>query len=112
VLVNGRPLEDTLQIPEDRIIKGENKVEVEMTPGGKVKDCLIASTVRLDSIEDRRLHIHAFGKNTLTFKGLTKTVQVTSIGGEPVFGKSESEGDITWIDFPGRGDFLVTLPAK
>jgi hypothetical protein len=112
VLVNGRPLEDTLQIPEDRIIKGENKVEVEMTPGGKVKDCLIASTVRLDSIEDRRLRIHAFGKNMLTFKGLTKTVQVTSIGGEPVFGKSESEGDITWIDFPGRGDFLVTLPAK
>ena len=112
VLVNGRPLEDTLQIPEDRIIKGENKVEVEMTPGGKVKDCLIASTVRLDSIEDRRLHIHAFGKNMLTFKGLTKTVQVTSIGGEPVFGKSESEGDITWIGFPGRGDFLVTLPAK
>jgi len=112
VLVNGRPLEDTLQIPEDRIIKGENKVEVEMTPGGKVKDCLIASTVRLDSIEDRRLHIHAFGKNMLTFKGLTKTVQVTSIGGEPVFGKSESEGDITWIDFPGRGDFLVTLAAK
>jgi hypothetical protein len=112
ILVNGRPLEDTLQIPEDRIIKGENKVEVEMTPGGKVKDCLIASTVRLDSIEDRRFHIHAFGKNMLTFKGLTKTVQVTSIGGEPVFGKSESEGDITWIDFPGRGDFLVTLPAK
>jgi hypothetical protein len=48
----------------------------------------------------------------LTFKGLTKTVQVTSTGGEPVFGKSESKGDITWIDFPGRGDFLVTLPAN
>jgi hypothetical protein len=112
VVVNGKPLEGTLQIPEDRIVKGENKVEVEMTPEAKTKDCLIASTVQLDSVEGEQLRIHAFGKNTLTFKGLTKTVKVTSLAGAPVGVKNGSESDITWIDFPGKGDFVVTLAAR
>ena len=112
VVVNGRPLENSLQVPEDRISKGEHNVEVEMTPDAKLKDCLIASTVRLDSIEEGRLRIHAFGKNMLTFKGLSKTAKITSVAGEPVSAKTESDGDITWIDFPGRGDFLVMLSAR
>ena len=112
VVVNGRPVENSLQLPEDRIIKGENNVEGEMTPDAKLKDCLIASTVRLDSIEEGRLRIHAFGKNMLTFKGLSKTAKITSVAGEPVSAKTESDGDITWIDFPGRGDFLVMLSAR
>lgn len=112
VVVNGRPLEGTLQIPEDRIVKGENKVEVEMAAEGKAKDCLIASTVRLDSVEGGRYRVHGFGKNTLTFKGLTKSVKVTSAGGTLVPVKSESDGDISWIDFAGRGDFVVMLTAK
>lgn len=112
VVVNGKPLEGTLQIPEDRIVKGENKVEVEMAPGAAAKDCLIASTVRVDSVEGGGFRVHGFGKNTLTFKGLTKTVKVSSVGGAAVAIKSESEGDVTWIDFPGRGDFRVTLAAQ
>jgi len=112
VVVNGRPLENSLQVPEDRISKGEHNVEVEMTPDAKLNDCLVASTVRLDAIEEGRLRIHAFGKNMLTFKGLSKTAKITSVAGEPVSAKTESDGDITWIDFPGRGDFLVMLSAR
>jgi hypothetical protein len=112
VVVNGRPLENSLQVPEDRISKGEHNVEVEMTPDAKLNDCLVASTVRLDAIEEGRLRIHAFGKNMLTFKGLSKTAKITSVAGEPVSAKTESDGDVTWIDFPGRGDFLVTLSPR
>jgi hypothetical protein len=112
VLINGQPLEGTLQIPEDKIVKGENKVEVRMTPEAKAKDSLVASTVRLDSIEGQRFAVHAFGKNTLTFKGLSKTIKITSVAGESIASKSESDSDITWVDFPGRGDFTVTLAEK
>jgi hypothetical protein len=112
VVVNGRALEGTLQIPEDRIVKGENKIEVEMAPAARAKDCLIASTVRLDSMEGGRLRVHGFGKNTLTFKGVTENVTVTSTSGAPVNVKKESEGAISWIDFPGTGDFVVTLSAR
>jgi hypothetical protein len=112
VLVNGKPLGGTLQIPEDRIVKGKNKLEVEMSADAKPKDGLIASTVRLDSVEGGSFRVHAFGQNTLTFKGLTKIVTVRSVAGVPVPVKSESDGDITWFDFPGRGDFIVTLAAR
>jgi hypothetical protein len=112
VLVNGQPLEGSLQIPENRLIKGLNRVEVEMSPEGHAKDRLIASTVRLESIEGGHFRVHAFGQNTLTFKGLTKAVQVTSDAGAPVAIKAEVDNDITWIDFPGRGDFVVTLAAN
>jgi hypothetical protein len=112
VLVNGAPLEGTLQIPEDKIVKGENQVAVEMSPDAKAKDRLIGSTVRLDSAEGGRLRVYAFGKNTLMFKGLSGTVKIVSASGEPVEFKSEADGDVSWVDFPGRGEFVVTIEAK
>ncbi len=112
VLVNGQPLEGSLQIPEDRLVQGVNRVEVEMSPDFRSTDRLIASTVRLESIQNRRFHVRAFGQNVLTFKGLTKSVKIKSAAGMAVPTQTETDGDITWINFPGRGEFVVTLAAK
>jgi hypothetical protein len=121
VVVNGQPLEGTLQIPENRIVKGVNKIEVEMTPdatstaprtGSGPNARLIASSVRLESVESTRYHIHAYGQNTLTFKGLTMPVKVTTADGKPVALRTETDGDISWFEFEGRGQFVVTLGGK
>ena len=109
VLVNGQPLEGSLQIPENRIVKGDNTVVVEMSPDAKAVNRLVASTVRLDAIEGASFRVHAFGQNVLTFKGLTKRVEVTSADGKRVAAQIETDGDVTWIDFPGRGAFEVRL---
>lgn len=109
VLVNGQPLEGSLQIPENRIAEGEDAVVVEMSPEAKVANRLVASTVRLDAIEGSRFHVYGFGQNVLTFKGLTKHIGVVSADGKPVNAQIETDGDVTWIDFPGRGSFVVRL---
>jgi hypothetical protein len=121
VIVNGQPLEGTLQIPENRIVKGVNRIEVEMTPGAMstaaqigsgLNARLIASSVRLESVDGKRYHIHAYGQNTLTFKGLTMPVNVTTSDGKPVSLRTETDGDISWYEFEGRGQFVVTLGAR
>jgi hypothetical protein len=73
---------------------------------------LIASSVRLESVESTRYHIHAYGQNTLTFKGLTMPVKVTTADGKPVALRTETDGDISWFEFEGRGQFVVTLGGK
>ncbi len=112
VMVNGQPLEGSLQIPEDRLIKGENRVEVEMSPAVRRSDRLIASTIRLESVGSNRLQVRGFGQNVIAFKNLTKAVTVNSVSGESVPIQSEVDGDVTWIQFPGRGQFVVTLTAS
>jgi hypothetical protein len=121
VIVNGQPLEGTLQIPENRIVKGVNRIEVEMTPGAMstaaqigsgLNARLIASSVRLESVDGKRYHIRAYGQNTLTFKGLTMPVNVTTSDGKPVSLRTETDGDISWYEFEGRGQFVVTLGAR
>ena len=113
VTLNGQPLLHTLQVPDEALRPGSNRVVVTMWPETRATERLSSSTVRLRSVRARgeatRYEVTAFGQNRLTFADLTRGPFVTDAGGRPVPTRIERESSFTHIRFDGRGPFTVTL---
>ena len=109
VSINGKEVIGTYQIPDNMIVKGDNEVNVELAKDAKSSDMLISSTIRLLSAETGKYSLHAYGKNVLTFKNLTKNVVVTDASGKEISTETQKMVNLTYIEFKGKGDYTVTL---
>lgn len=114
VTVNGRALEGSLQIPERLLKPGKNRVAVKM--GGKAARAatLVSSSVRLSAIAKKSgrfvYAIEAFGANTLEFRDLAgREVTIADARGRTVPHETHEANGHTYIQFPGRGEFTVTV---
>lgn len=111
--LNGKPVKHTLQIPEDRLQKGENKVVIKKEPDATKKNLLTATSVQLLNVKEVDntvvFHVKAYGKNVLTFKNLSKKVKVLNSNGKQQKIKKIKMENFTYIEFIGRGDFKVVL---
>jgi len=109
--MNGTPVKHTLQVPEELVRDGENILEVSLSEDAVASDLLISSTVQLNSVSEAqgsvKYYIDAFGKNVLTFKGLSKKLEVVDGNGAPVDTDVREMDDLTIIEFDGRGSFVV-----
>lgn len=113
ILVNGKELKNSLQIPDGEILKGENTVTVELKKEAKQANLLVSSTVRLNQMkvqDDAVLYeITALAKNLLVFKNPDKKILILDSSGKEVpFTKNEHEG-LQHVEFNGKGDFTVQL---
>jgi hypothetical protein len=113
VLINDKELQNTYQIPEDMLKKGDNTVVIEMTREAQQQNILTASTVQLHSIrktgDQIKYNITAYGKNVLTFKNLDKKVRIISEKGKKQRTEKTKMDTFTYYEFEGRGDFSVIL---
>lgn len=112
LLLNGEELQSTLQLPEDRLIKGENTLIVKMEEKPLSPNQLVASTVQLISAVEAdkpEFKIKAYGKNVLTFKNLMGSVMVRNLEGNPTEYERMELDPFTYVEFPGRGEFLISI---
>ncbi len=112
-MINGKPVNHTLQIPEDRLQKGENTVVIKKQPEATQQNILTASTIQLLGVKEAdnivEYHIKAYGKNVLTFKNLSKKVKVLNSKGKSQKTVTIKMDNFTYIEFNGRGHFKVIL---
>ncbi len=107
VLLNGEKLEKSLQLPSDRIKDGVNRVAVKMGEVELLSNFLVSSTVRLLSIGEDSYSINAFGKNVLTFQNLNKEISLSDESGNEVEFTIIPMDDLSYLEFTGKGQFLV-----
>ncbi|MDZ7725332.1 MAG: hypothetical protein U5R06_21565 [candidate division KSB1 bacterium] len=106
VLLNGEPLQHTLQIPLKQIENGDNTLAVNMRERSELKNCLVSSTVELESVDARSdisYTIRARGQNVLRFKHLDRGVRITDARGNKVKYSIQRLDNLTIVDFDGRG---------
>lgn len=113
LIFNHLPLEYTYQIPEDKLLRGNNTLSIELGSINRIAPVLVASTIQLDNVSSQNniieYKITAFGKNILIFKNLSKHVLIKNHLGAPVRFQSSGFGGYTGIFFEGKGRFLVYL---
>jgi hypothetical protein len=109
VLLDGRPLAGTLQLPDGALKAGGNAVLVRMSPRAGPREELVSSTVRLLSAAGRRYELVAYGQNRLTFSSLRHRTSLVDASGRVVPTREERAGAFTHVSFDGRGPHTLTL---
>lgn len=111
--MNGEPLKYTLQVPDAVLKEGENTLRVEMKPESGNQVTWISSTVNLvdvnQSTENVKYTIKGFGKNICTFSNVNGSITVSARSGDRVPFDRQEMGEYTYIEFPGRGTFFVSV---
>jgi hypothetical protein len=139
ILLNGKPLEHTLQVPDARVRKGANAVVVELAAQPPAGPVLIYSTVRLIDTAvaaqtvSYKLECHC--QNVLIFRGVPEgvregirgvpagvrsvragvpagaagTVIIRDARGREVPATHTRQGAYLFVEFPGRGQFVATV---
>ncbi len=112
VLLNGRPLEHTLQIPDSRMRKGANRVEVRLGTAKAASPVLVFSTVRLHDVEQREgvtvFDVEGYCQNVLVFRDANRAVRVSDGKGRTMSTTEARHGRHLFVEFGGRGRFAVT----
>lgn len=110
LLINGKELNGTFQIPEEALKKGDNTIEVIMSGKAQPQNVLVSSTLRLLSANKGFYKMEAYGKNTVCFRGLSKKLKITDENGKPVKAIFTNVEGLSWADFEGRG--VITIRMK
>jgi hypothetical protein len=113
ILLNGKKLSNTYQIPENRLKKGSNKVIVNMSSEPQPKNVLAKSTVILEEVKVKGnqivYDIETYGHNILTFLNLSKSLTVIDSSGNEVNTSIKQMDELTNFKFEGRGRFKIVL---
>jgi hypothetical protein len=116
VLIDDRPVQGTLQLPEQALGAAAN-VRVRLGEAPPDGPRLLASTVRLESarLEGGRgtYRLRAYGKNSLCIARQVGQVTVTRGGSVAPQGAVAADVRVTdglaFVDFAGRGEFTVSV---
>jgi len=110
VVLNGKPVLHSLQVPDGRLVPGPNRLVVGLGPEAPAMPLLVSSTVRLEAVAPAggavTYAVEGFGRNVLAFRG-RPAIEVRDAGGRRVVAAIRSSAGHTSIDFEGRGGFRV-----
>ena len=113
ITVNDKELKASYQVPEDLLVPGKNRIEVQMGAEAGRRPVLIYSTVLLRSVQtaDRQVNyvVDTFGKNVLRFKAFAGKAEVRDESSKIVPHTESGFGQFTQIEFKGRGRAKIIL---
>ncbi len=110
--VNGRELQDSLQLPEEWL-EPETKIVVKLGEDGARGPTLMYSTVRLLDVEDGpAFRVRGYGKNVLAFRNMPGECGVADADGRPLQTEDTRANGWHYVEFAGRGDFAVRLGQR
>jgi hypothetical protein len=113
VVMNGKELAGSLQIPDDRVRSGKNRVLVELGRGKPTGACLVYSTMRLHSVgaqkAPRVYELSGLCQNVLAFRDLGEEVEVLDGEGRVVAFTRKDFGRHSFIEIGDRGKFTVRV---
>jgi hypothetical protein len=109
--LNAAPLQYTLQIPDQRLKPGNNRVAIQLQPTPSPGPTLVYSTVRLLDVEDAgaaiRYKLMGFCQNVLIFRGVPGVVAVSDSNGRPVETKQTRDGNHLFVEFAGKDGYTA-----
>lgn len=116
ILLNGRPMQHTLQVPDNRLTGGANSVLVELSAEAADGPMLVYSTVELADVERGAAGITyrlvGHGQCVLAFRGIRGEVIVRDSKGRPVAAKHEQRDGHLFVEFEGRGAYTGHVAAE
>ncbi|HEX8546471.1 MAG TPA: hypothetical protein VF691_05875 [Cytophagaceae bacterium] len=110
VKINGKPIYNSLQIPEKDLSKGDNVIEINMSTKAPTNPTLVSSNVTLQSLNGDSLSyvFEGYGKNYLTFKNTSGKFSASD-GSKPVDLKVSQKDNYQIVEFEGRGNFALQI---
>ena len=114
--LNGKELQNTLQIPDSWVQKGKNTLAVTMGKSARHGPLLVSSTVRLADIT-RKPHqlvydFEAFGNNVLVFRNLTGKAKAETPDKHAVPVTRIDRDGYVYLTFAGRGRVVVAVESR
>jgi len=115
ITLNDTVIKNTLQVPENMLKKGKNKLVVEMNEENEMNvPMLMSSTLRLDSVSEINHQLHyvfeAFGKNVMVFKNMENTLKILDMKNQDVVVTTKISNGLTYAEFEGRGKYKAVVP--
>jgi hypothetical protein len=116
VTLNGTPLANTLQLPDNRLSKGANRVVVTLAARGADTPTLVYSTVRLRDVRESdgavAYDIEGFGQCVLVLRNVKHDVVVTDTRGATQRCTYTRSGKHLFVEFFGFGEFVARAPRS
>ncbi len=113
IILNGSEIKYTYQIPEETIVKGVNKMEIQLAENGSEGPVLVYSTISLKSVSvagsSVEYCIEAFGCNELVFKNTAEQPVISGCCGDRCQAQVKVVDGYTYMSFEGRGCFKVIV---
>ncbi len=113
VVLNGTPLEHTLQLPDSRFKRGANVATVELARQVPSVPTLVFSTVRLLDVETRQsrpvYRIEGHCQNVLVLRDVDGGVLVSDSRGRVIDTDTVAHGRHLFVEFWGKGRYSVAL---
>jgi hypothetical protein len=113
IMLNGKELRHTFQIPDNYVKNGINKVSIELQNKENHKNLLVSSTVRLMEVKESDNEIHfkikGFSQNVLIYKNLDGDIGIKDSNGKKISFKRNKSEKYSFIEFFGKGNFMVEV---
>lgn len=116
--LNGETITHSLQIPENKLVKGTNKLIMQLGKEENKKPLLVYSTMRLDALNTTANEIYykayGYGKNLLLFKNVTQTrlITITNSNNVEMTYKISMANNAAYVEFEGKGEYSVKIPSS
>jgi hypothetical protein len=111
IAMNGKELKYTLQLPDNMVRPGENRINVRMDEKVHGGLSLVYSTVRLKEVSvDKNSVIYqviGYSQNVLVLKNAAGNIKVLGPDNQEVKTTLTPEGNYTFVEFWGRGEYRV-----
>lgn len=111
ILIDGKELKRTLQLPENEINADANIV-ISQKENAIISDgTWLKSTVRLINVNDKHFEIQAHGFNHVVFKGEI-IAKLEDASGNHISTERIVKDGCTWYQFEGRGKYYFMVQTK
>ncbi|MDZ7722588.1 MAG: hypothetical protein U5R06_07185 [candidate division KSB1 bacterium] len=111
VTLNGNKLEHTLQIPDDRLQAGDNRLDIKMENQINSLPCLVYSTIRLNDVSEENgiivYNVQGYSQNVLVMKNVNREFLVFDSQNNPVPVTLTPKGKYLFAEFWGKGEYRV-----
>lgn len=116
ILLNGKELKNTLQIPDEDLLTGKNKVEIFLSSETNNSPQLVYSTLRLLNTTEQgnkiNYKIKGYCQDVLIFKNVKENPVIKDKSGNLVNASYKKDGIYLFVEFFGKGDYSIDFLHK
>lgn len=113
IVLNDEVLQNTLQIPEEKLKTGKNKIQVKLAEKSITAPLLVYSTVRLQKtiVADKNItyYFQTYGKNTLIFKNLINEPKIVDSNNSRIRFQNLKNNGASYLSFEGIGFYQIIV---
>lgn len=113
ILLNGEMLKNTLQIPDENLLPGKNKVEIFLSSEKNNSPQLVYSTIRLLNTTELgnkiNYRIKGYCQNVLIYKNVKENPVIKDKSGHVLNTSYKNNGIYLFVEFFDKGDYIIDI---